>query len=132
MKQQRAAVGLRQATRFGYRRGQARGRVVVCAVAEHQVEQDRGHAGIGGLREHGGIAQRRVDHRVRPSAGVFVVTQVEQHMAVEAAVESIRAAGRRVRAAVQPLRQQHQLRFVAEGAAGEERAQPEQYVEPSK
>ena len=57
------------------------GRDRVGAVAEHDVEQDHRHLGVGGLREHALVAQAMVDHRVRPAAREYVVAEVDQRMA---------------------------------------------------
>ena len=94
--------------------------------AQHDVEQDRRGLRIGALRAHGGVAQRRVDHRVRAPAGVVVVAEVEEHVAVHGTVhvpgEWQRAFDRGVRAARQAACKERQLGLVAEGAAGEQRA----------
>ena len=60
------------------RRGEQRGRVGLGAVAEHHVEQEHADLGVG--RRPGELLepQRRVDHRVRPAAGVLVVAEVDE------------------------------------------------------
>ena len=58
------------------------GRVGVRAVAEHAVERAaRGRGRVGHLRRQALVAQRRLDHRVRPAAREDVVAEVEQHVA---------------------------------------------------
>ena len=61
--------------------GERPGRIRVRAVAEHDVEQEDRVLRIG---EHGRNAlgpQRRIDHRMRPSAGVAIVSEVDHLVA---------------------------------------------------
>ena len=53
------------------------GRVVVRAVAQHDVQEDHRQGGVPGLLPEQLEPGRRVDHRVRHAAGVLLRAEVE-------------------------------------------------------
>ena len=52
-------------------------RVDVTAEAQHAIEQDHSDGRIGEGCGQRFVAYRRLDHRMRPAAGVFVGTEIE-------------------------------------------------------
>ena len=60
------------------------GGVRMRAVAQHDVDDDRGGGWVRGVRAYRGVAQRRIDHRMRAAARVVVVAHVDEDVPLRA------------------------------------------------
>ena len=95
------------------------------ALAQHHVQQDQAHLGIGGLLTQPAQAQVVVEHRVQPALGKLVLAQVQD--GVRLAVQAVGQGLLRVQRHVGIERRERGLEaeesLYGQGAAGEEAAE---------
>ncbi len=118
----------RDGASFSARRGDDRHqlcrRIIGRTVSQHHIEQHDSRRRIGDLVTHAAIPLRRVDHRMRLTAGEFVVTHVDDRvfLADPDVVQRSVTGHRRVGVDCDAVRLMDQLRLVAERATGEDAA----------
>ena len=105
---------------FGHRAG----RIGVGAHPDDHVDQDDGGVRLGQALPQGVIARRRLDHRVRAAAGIFVGSEVDQPVCRSVLVEGQGAGHRNVGAHEFAGPAQHPLGLGAKGAAAEQTQDP--------